>query len=399
MSSNGEESIISDASTKKCFLNRGDFMEHIKFPENSPSLIVIPSNKEGTGFLKYCYDERHLKGKITEEEFDNIVEAAAKISAKASSKKRIMDKKGIGRPYAGMISLCFLMSLSYIFLMLAAAHAESEVLHYLGYVLLIPSLIMMIFISIKNVTTNIKQFITFEEITKNDLDNYFEKINRETYSKRSLEWATAQLGHFWIELRIKNPNTRATLEEKPQPKNNAFVRNSSSSKNSEIERQESEENRLVDYNENEHFEKIQEKRSEISGLSEHYCYDPKCNHRKCGKIPKSSNTKLLAESIISDEDDKEEESNGTENEVFELIGKFLLLCDITSILLGIILTYALEDDQELENFKKSRSIDSQEKHKSRNSHQEQHKSTSQPKTKNVDDEDDGFGLEALDLLE
>jgi len=51
--SNSNESMSSDASTKKCFLNRGDFMEHIKFPENSPSLIVIPSNKEGTGFLKY----------------------------------------------------------------------------------------------------------------------------------------------------------------------------------------------------------------------------------------------------------------------------------------------------------------------------------------------------------
>lgn len=73
-SSNNEESIISETSTKKCFLNRGDFMEHIKFPENSPKLIVIPSNKEGTGFLKYCFDERYLKGKITEEEFDHVVE-------------------------------------------------------------------------------------------------------------------------------------------------------------------------------------------------------------------------------------------------------------------------------------------------------------------------------------
>lgn len=71
-------------------------MEHIKFPENSGSIIVIPSNKEGTGFLKYCYDERHLKGKIGEEEFDSVVEKAAKISAKAYSKKRVMDKSGMG---------------------------------------------------------------------------------------------------------------------------------------------------------------------------------------------------------------------------------------------------------------------------------------------------------------
>jgi hypothetical protein len=97
VNSNDEDSITSEASTKKCFLNRGDFMEHIKFPENSPALIVIPSNKEGTGFLKYCYDERHLKGSITEEEFDTVVENAARISAKAYSKKRIMDKRGISK--------------------------------------------------------------------------------------------------------------------------------------------------------------------------------------------------------------------------------------------------------------------------------------------------------------
>lgn len=104
MNSN-EDSITSEASTKKCFLNRGDFMEHIKFPENSPFLIVIPSNKEGTGFLKYCFDERHLKGSITEEEFDNVVENSAKLSAKAYSKKRIMDKRGISKNICGIMML------------------------------------------------------------------------------------------------------------------------------------------------------------------------------------------------------------------------------------------------------------------------------------------------------
>ena len=85
-------------------------MEHIKFPENSSNLIVIPSNKEGTGFLKYCYDERYLKSRITEEQFDSVVETCAKIAAKAYSKKRIMDKRGIGR------QVCTLISLSTIFM-------------------------------------------------------------------------------------------------------------------------------------------------------------------------------------------------------------------------------------------------------------------------------------------
>ena len=83
----------SDASgSKKCFLNRSDFMNHIKFPENSPNLVVVPSNKEGTGFLKHCYDERYLCDHISEEEFEKVVDLSAKIAAKAFSKKRIMDQ-------------------------------------------------------------------------------------------------------------------------------------------------------------------------------------------------------------------------------------------------------------------------------------------------------------------
>ena len=66
-------------------------MNHIRFPENSATLVVIPSNKEGTGFLKHCYDERFLSHVLPEEKFDKVIDKAAKIAAKAYSKKRIMD--------------------------------------------------------------------------------------------------------------------------------------------------------------------------------------------------------------------------------------------------------------------------------------------------------------------
>ena len=82
-----------------------------------------------------------------------------------------------------------------------------------------------------------------------------------------LEWCTAQLGHFWIELRIKSPH-RGSNQKK-----NAFIKTNKekSNESEEIERQESEENRLVDYKneEVELIDKISEKRSEISGLSSH----------------------------------------------------------------------------------------------------------------------------------
>lgn len=115
---------------------------------------------------------------------------------------------------------------------------------------------------------NVKYFVTFEEITKADLDTYFDRINKDKFIGRGLEWCTAQLGHFWIELRIKNPNTKVSLVEKTEQVRK-LTNKSVSSKHSELERQESEENRLVDENED-IIEKISEKRSEISGLSEHY---------------------------------------------------------------------------------------------------------------------------------
>jgi hypothetical protein len=188
VNSNDEDSITSEASTKKCFLNRGDFMEHIKFPENSPALIVIPSNKEGTGFLKYCYDERHLKGIITEEEFDTVVENAARLSAKAYSKKRIMDKRGISKNNWGIMMLSSLLTLGYVLILITAADLEVEILHYLSYIFIIPAIISMFILMVTNWHRNEKYFITFEEITKNDLDSYFEKINKEKFKAKGLEW-------------------------------------------------------------------------------------------------------------------------------------------------------------------------------------------------------------------
>lgn len=64
-----------------------------------------------------------------------------------------------------------------------------------------------------NWCTSVKYFITFEEITKTDLDNYFDKINREKHLENGIEWSTAQLGHFWIEWRIKYPNEYKESEE------------------------------------------------------------------------------------------------------------------------------------------------------------------------------------------
>lgn len=345
-------------------------MEHIKFPENSPSLIVIPSNKEGTGFLKYCYDERHLHGKVKEDEFDKVVETSAKIAAKAYSTKRVMDKKGIGKFIGGIIALSGLMTLAHVMLMLAAADAESDLLHYLSYLLLAPSFIAMVVLTFKNWFKNVKTFITFEEITKNNLDIYFEKINREKFLEKGLEWSAAQLGHFWIELRIKHPRQEAFVQDLPVTKKSQ----------ANFQRQESEENRLMDYND-EPEQKLSSRRSDLSELSNQI----KNSNRQSvsqSRFRKSHDSRIEAESISDDDHNQlahDEVSHVTKTEAFHLY----------------------EDEKELEKFKKGTSMDDDNNSDSLGDPKVLSKRSKNPasrKQENEENDDLAFDLEDLGLM-
>ena len=59
--SEGEED--EDDRARK-ILDRSQLMDHMLFPENGPTLVIVPSNKQGTGFLNHCYDEQYLKDHI-----------------------------------------------------------------------------------------------------------------------------------------------------------------------------------------------------------------------------------------------------------------------------------------------------------------------------------------------
>jgi hypothetical protein len=84
--------------------------------------------------------------------------------------------------------LSSLLALGYVLILITAADLEVEILHYLSYIFIIPAIISMVILMITNWHKNEKYFITFEEITKNDLDSYFEKINREKFKSKGLEW-------------------------------------------------------------------------------------------------------------------------------------------------------------------------------------------------------------------
>lgn len=77
---------------KMKLLDRSKIMDFMLFPQNSKKMVIVPSNKGGTGFLNHCYDETFLTGIITEKEFNSIIVICSKIAAKTYSNKQIVDR-------------------------------------------------------------------------------------------------------------------------------------------------------------------------------------------------------------------------------------------------------------------------------------------------------------------
>ena len=67
-------------------------MDMMLFPSNSKKMVIVPSNKEGTGFLNHCYDKQYLSGFISEKEFNATILICSRIAAKAYSNKQIIDR-------------------------------------------------------------------------------------------------------------------------------------------------------------------------------------------------------------------------------------------------------------------------------------------------------------------
>jgi len=96
------------------FISRAEYMKVLKFPENHPNLVIIPSNTKGTGFLRSCYDKEILQCLMTEEEFIQIVDQASKITATVYSNKRLADTTGVSFTKLVLMRVAFVMALVYI---------------------------------------------------------------------------------------------------------------------------------------------------------------------------------------------------------------------------------------------------------------------------------------------
>ena len=131
---------------------------------------------------------------------------------KLYSKKRNAD--AMKTPMFLKLVYCLSSSLliAYIVLSYYAEDQNSLVYDILQYSCLSSAIVIMILVTVINYIRGGYIFKSYEEMVKKELDKYFDKLNRETYLTRGLEWYAVP-NHYWAELRIL-PNYRVANDKK-----------------------------------------------------------------------------------------------------------------------------------------------------------------------------------------
>jgi hypothetical protein len=161
-------------------MDRSALMDNILFPENSEDLVIIPSNKEGTGFLNHCYSKKYLHCFLHEEEFNHIVLSSSKLAANAYSRKRILDKMGIPQKVKVQMNIAvFLAACSLVTILISNQTVKNmrDNALALSQVFLAPTMLIMMLITARNWKEQNTQLLSFDEMVKIDMDNFYKRIN------------------------------------------------------------------------------------------------------------------------------------------------------------------------------------------------------------------------------
>lgn len=173
------------------------------FPQNNRKMVIVPSNKEGTGFLNHCYDKKYLHGVLTEKEFNAIILICSRISARAYSQKQIIDRQKTSDKMLMFIGLSTLIAFIGIALLTISAIYNSLIIDYFASILLAPSILMVFGINIYTWRKGQPDPLTFNRMVKTQLDEFFEKVNTyyQDHTQQGMKWATID-GHYWVEIHI-----------------------------------------------------------------------------------------------------------------------------------------------------------------------------------------------------
>ena len=177
-------------------------MEHLEFPPNTPTLVVIPSNEKGTGFLLTCYEPRILNGVIKEAEFNFVIEQAAKINSRVYSQKRIGDTAGVPKNMVTLLMMGYFLTVIFFALIYIGMKMDNSLVEYVAYFVQLAAVMLVSTMSLMNFCMKHDgQKVKFSDNVKRALDDYLSKINT-IYEPRGMHWLVVP-GHYWIELHIR----------------------------------------------------------------------------------------------------------------------------------------------------------------------------------------------------
>jgi K+-sensing histidine kinase KdpD len=172
----GDEEEEEDNANK--ILDRSQLMDHMLFPENGATLVIVPSNKQGTGFLNHCYDEQYLKDHISEREFNAVVMVSSKLASKCYAKKKILDKQGVNPKMKMVLSMATLMAIASLWTVYESFNnGDNKILLYISHALISLSLFSVFISLVYNWMSKVVPPVTFNQMVKKDLDDFYNVIN------------------------------------------------------------------------------------------------------------------------------------------------------------------------------------------------------------------------------
>jgi len=113
------------AKMKAFNANTNLFMKNLP-PESTGSMIVVPMNKHGDGYLCSAYDGRYLKGKMSKAEFQHITTEISRITAHAYSENRVVDLGMVPRKLVWMLVFAYIISVVVLILTFIAVDVAQK---------------------------------------------------------------------------------------------------------------------------------------------------------------------------------------------------------------------------------------------------------------------------------
>lgn len=194
---------------KKVTFFRGGQPVEIYVPKSDENCVIIPSNVKGTGFLKNLYkpNRSYIGGLISKEEFNQIIEGCAKITAMVYSHNRKKDVEGIRPSIIYALGFSTILMVIFVFLMYYGIRNDNENQRITAFFCLGVSVFITTVIVIVNFFSRPDKYTPFKEMVRKALLKYFAQINKD-HNTRGLDWDVRD-NHYWLEIKINRSKAEA----------------------------------------------------------------------------------------------------------------------------------------------------------------------------------------------